>query len=140
PVVGVAGLLEDAGLRTTQWFKADGQRIALLGPETVSLGGSEYLWTLHRRRAGRLAPLDLELERRVQTACRAAIEAGLVASAPDCAEGGVGVALAEAAVTGPRPIGAGVSLHPSGRAEHGLISEGPSHPLGTVVTGSATKD
>jgi phosphoribosylformylglycinamidine synthase len=135
PVVGVAGILEDAELRTTQWFKADGQRIALLGPETVSLGGSEYLWTLHRRRAGRLAPLDLELERRVQTACRAAIEAGLLASAHDCAEGGIGVALAEAAVTGPQPIGAEVSLPPSGRADLSLFGEGPSRIVVTVSTG-----
>jgi len=31
----------------------------------VSLGGSEYLWTLHAA-GGRLAPLDLEVERRVR--------------------------------------------------------------------------
>src|SRR5437660_8747274 len=37
PVVGVAGILEDAELRITQWVKGDGQRIALLGPETASL-------------------------------------------------------------------------------------------------------
>ena len=71
----------------------------------------------------------------MQTACRAAIEAGLVASAHDCAEGGVGVALAEAAVTGPRPIGADVSLPPSGRADLGLFGEGPSRIVVTVSTG-----
>ncbi|MBI3629346.1 MAG: phosphoribosylformylglycinamidine synthase subunit PurL, partial [Candidatus Rokubacteria bacterium] len=126
PVVGVVGLLEDAESRTTQWFKTAGDRIALLGPPVVSLGGSEYLWHLHRRLAGRLAPLDLELERRVQAACRAAIEAGLVASAHDCAEGGIAVALAEAAVTGPVAIGAEVTLPAAGRADLVLFGEGPS--------------
>ena len=135
PIVGVAGLLEDAELRTTQWFKSEGQRVAILGPDTVSLGGSEYLWSLHRRRAGRLAPLDLEVERRVQAACRAAIEAGLVASAHDCAEGGLAVALAEAAVSGPQPIGADVSVPRGGRAELTLFGEGPSRIVVTVSAG-----
>src|SRR5262249_55970568 len=49
PVIGVVGLLDDAGLLATQWFKAAGERIALLGPDTVSLGGSEYLWTRYAR-------------------------------------------------------------------------------------------
>ncbi len=132
PVVGVVGLLEDAESRTTQWFKTAGDRIALLGPPVVSLGGSEYLWHLHRRLAGRLAPLDLELERRVQAACRAAIEAGLVASAHDCAEGGIAVALAEAAVTAPVAIGAEVTLPAAGRADLVLFGEGPSRIVVSV--------
>ncbi len=135
PVVGVVGLLEDADLRTTQWFKSPGHRIALLGPSAVSLGGSEYLWVLHRRLAGRLAPLDLELERRVQAACRSAIEAGLVASAHDCAEGGIAVALAEGCVTGPAPIGAEVALPGAGRTDLTLFGEGPSRIVVTVAPG-----
>jgi phosphoribosylformylglycinamidine synthase len=134
PVVGVAGLIEDAEHRTTQWFKADGHRVALLGPPTVSLGGSEYLWTFHRRLAGGLAPLDLELERRVQGACRAAIGAGLVASAHDCAEGGLAVAVAEGCVTGPRLLGAVVDL-PGARADLVLFGEGPSRIVVTVEPG-----
>ena len=50
--------------------RAPASAIALLGPEAVSLGGSEYLWTRHGRLAGALAPLDLETERRVQAAAR----------------------------------------------------------------------
>ncbi|MGH7340981.1 MAG: phosphoribosylformylglycinamidine synthase subunit PurL, partial [Candidatus Rokuibacteriota bacterium] len=71
PIIGVVGLLEDAGRLATQWFKRAGDRIALLGADAVSFGGSEYLWTLHGRLAGTLAPLDLELERRVQAAVQA---------------------------------------------------------------------
>jgi phosphoribosylformylglycinamidine synthase len=135
PVVGVVGLLQDAETRTTQWFKSAGHRIALLGPAAVSLGGSEYLWHLHRRLAGRLAPLDLEVERRVQFACRAAIDAGLVASAHDCADGGIAVALAEAAITGPAPIGAEVTLPGAGRADLTLFGEGPSRIVVSVPPG-----
>jgi phosphoribosylformylglycinamidine synthase len=133
PIVGVVGILEDASRATTQWFKGPGHRIALLGPDAVSLGGSEYLWVLHRAVAGRLADLDLGLERRVQAAVVAAIEAGLVLSAHDCAEGGVAVALAECCITGPESVGATVSLPAGGRIDLVLFGEGPSRVLVSVA-------
>jgi phosphoribosylformylglycinamidine synthase II len=132
PIVGVVGVLEDAERRATQWFKGAGHRIALLGPEAVSLGGSEYLWVLHRRLAGALAALDLPLERRVQAAIQAAVGAGLVLSAHDCAEGGLAVALAEACVTGPEPVGGTVSLPRAERPDLALFGEGPSRVVVSV--------
>jgi phosphoribosylformylglycinamidine synthase len=133
PIIGMVGLLDDVDARCTQWFAGEGDRIALLGPEAVSLGGSELLWHRHRMVAGRLAPLDLAMERAVQEAIRAAIGARLVASAHDCAEGGVAVALAEACVSGPRSNGAVVDLGPSGlRGDLTLFGEGPSRAVVSV--------
>jgi phosphoribosylformylglycinamidine synthase II len=132
PIVGVVGLLEDAALLATQWFKAGRHRVALLGSEAVSLGGSEYLWARHGRVAGVLAPLDLELERRVQAAVRGAIGAGLASAAHDCAEGGVAVALAEACVTGRSAIGCEVALAGGRRPDETLFGEGPSRVLVSV--------
>jgi phosphoribosylformylglycinamidine synthase len=132
PVVGVVGLLEDAGRQTTQWFKGDGHRVALLGPDAVSLGGSEYLWARHGVLAGRLAPLDLEVERRVQAAVQAVIAAGLITAAHDCAEGGVAIALAEACVTGRAPVGCEAALTAGARHDHVLFGEGPSRVLVSV--------
>jgi phosphoribosylformylglycinamidine synthase len=132
PVIGVVGLLEDASRLATQWFKGAGHRIALLGPDDVSLGGSEYLWIRHRRLAGALAPLDLGMERRVQGAVRAAVAAGLVTATHDCAEGGLAVALAESCVTGPAPVGCEVTLEGEGRADVVLFGEGPSRVIVSV--------
>jgi phosphoribosylformylglycinamidine synthase II len=132
PVIGVVGVLDDARRLATQSFKAPGQRIALLGPDAVSLGGSEYLWAVHGRLAGGLAPLDLEVERRVQSAVRAAVGAGLVTAAHDCAEGGVAVALAESAVTGATPVGCDVGVPATTRADLALFGEGPSRVMLTV--------
>ncbi len=138
PVIGMAGLLEDAEARATQWFQQEGDRIALIGPDAVSLGGSEYLWALHQRAAGRLAPLDLGLERRVQEACRASIGARLLRSAHDCAEGGLAVALAEACVTGPAALGAAVELPVAGEREDlALFGEGPSRVVVSVAAAAA---
>jgi phosphoribosylformylglycinamidine synthase len=132
PIIGMAGLLEDAERRTTQWFKGEGDRIALLGPDDVSLGGSEFLWTLYGKVAGRLAPLNLKVERSVQSACRAAIEQGLAASAHDCSEGGLAVALAEACVAGPALLGADVALPPGARSDVVVFGEGPSRIVVSV--------
>jgi len=133
PVIGMAGILDDAEARCTQWFAEAGDRVALLGPDAVSLGGSEWLWVQHRTMAGRLAPLDLAVERAVQEACRAAIAARLLGSAHDCAEGGLAVALAEACMSGPRPLGAEVELGSGGRrADLTLFGEGPSRVVVSV--------
>jgi phosphoribosylformylglycinamidine synthase len=133
PVIGMAGILDDAEARCTQWFATPGDRVALLGPEAVSLGGSELLWLRQRRIAGRLASLDLVVERAVQEACRAAIGARLLASAHDCAEGGLAVTLAESCVSGPRPVGADVDVGSIGeRADLTLFGEGPSRVVVSV--------
>jgi phosphoribosylformylglycinamidine synthase subunit PurL len=138
PIIGVVGVLDEAERHATQWFKGDGHRIALLGGTGISLGGSEYLWTLHGVLGGELAPLDLELEGRVQAAVRAAVQAGLVSACHDCAEGGVAVTLAEGCVSGPALIGCTVTLAESHRSDLALFGEGPSRLVVTVETERAS--
>ncbi len=97
PVIGMVGLLEDLEKRMTPGFKRAGDAVAVLGPLTAdpaTLAGSEYLRVVHGHVAGRPA-IDLELEARLQRVLLAAIEAGLLASAHDCSEGGLAVTLAE---------------------------------------------
>jgi phosphoribosylformylglycinamidine synthase subunit PurL len=132
PVIGVVGVLEESGRRATQWFKEAGHRVALLGPDSVSLGGSEYLWVRQRKLAGRLAPLELETEGRVQRAVRAAVSAGLCTAAHDCSEGGVAVALAEGCVTGRELVGCEATVPAAARADLTLFGEGPSRVVVTV--------
>jgi phosphoribosylformylglycinamidine synthase subunit PurL len=137
PIIGVVGVLDDASRRATQWFKEPGHRVALLGPASVSLGGSEYLWARHRRLAGRLASLDFEAERRVQWAVRAAVSAELVTAAHDCSEGGVAVALAESCVTGRAVMGCEVTLVTADRTDLALFGEGPSRVVIAVEAARA---
>ncbi|MBI4505276.1 MAG: phosphoribosylformylglycinamidine synthase subunit PurL [Chloroflexi bacterium] len=102
PVVGMLGLLEDATRRCGLAFARDGDIVALVGPEGRELGGSEYLATILGRVAGAPPVLDLALEARVQRVVRAAIAAGWLSAAHDCADGGLAVALAECCVAGER--------------------------------------
>src|SRR5262249_42017790 len=78
-------------------------------------------------------------ERAVQAACPAAIEAGYVRSAHDCAEGGIAVALAECCITGPQRLGAVVRLSGTGRVDETLFGEAPSRILVTVAPGDTER-
>jgi phosphoribosylformylglycinamidine synthase II len=101
-VVGMVGLLEDLERRSSAAFQGDGDAILLLGPVGMDLGGSEYQRLAHGHNAGPPPSLDLAVESRVQAAALEAIASGLVRSAHDLAEGGLGVALAECCVLGGR--------------------------------------
>jgi phosphoribosylformylglycinamidine synthase len=62
------------------------------------MDGSEYQKAHFGRVEGRVPDVDLEAERRLQAALRAAIGRRLVKSAHDCSEGGLAVCLAECAI------------------------------------------
>jgi len=112
PVIGMVGRIEDIDTRLGCGFAATGDRILVIGPLLAELGGSEYLRIAHGFNAGPPPALDLELERRVQHAVLAAAQAGLLASAHDCSDGGVAVALAECCIAG--GVGASVDLGDAG--------------------------
>jgi phosphoribosylformylglycinamidine synthase len=134
PIIGVVGIVDEAERLVTQSFSAEGDRIALLGPDAVSLGGSEYLWMRDRIVAGALAPLDLGLERRVQAAVREAVNGGLVSAAHDCADGGLAVALAEACVSGRHGrVGCEAQVRGAARLDLELFGEGPSRIVVAVA-------
>jgi len=94
---------------------------ASIGGEADALAGSEYLELAHDRVAGR-PRIDLELERRLQQVCLQAARAGLLASAHDCAEGGLAVALAECCLLGDLGFD-GAALSVSGRRDAALFGE-----------------
>lgn len=108
PTVGMVGVLADAERHATSALRRDGDRLLLLGPLAGELGASEYLALIHGLELGSPPALDLELERRVQTAVIRAIESGRCDTAHDTSEGGLAVALAEMALAGGK--GARVSL------------------------------
>ena len=107
-VIGMVGHIADVEKRVTAGFSTDGDKIALVGPLTAELGGSEYQRLAHGTNTGPRPELDLDLERRVQQFVLEAIDTGLVRSCHDLSDGGLGVALAECCILGGR--GASIAI------------------------------
>jgi phosphoribosylformylglycinamidine synthase II len=127
PTVGMVGLIADERHVTTQHFKRAGDAILLLGGIGDELGGSQFVAVVHGRKEGRPPRLDFARELALQEAVRGLIRQGLVRSAHDCSEGGLAVALAECAISGPEPLGADVNLETAGlRGDQVLFNESQS--------------
>jgi phosphoribosylformylglycinamidine synthase len=124
--VGLFGSEEDI---VTQYFKADGDVVLLLGRAVgtakSSLSGSEWLTRTIGRICGETPVLDLELESDVQQVVRELCRAHLLSSAHDVSEGGFAVALAECATTAPRAEldrGADVKVIPHGEGPLSVLA------------------
>ena len=104
PIVGALGLTQNVDRRAAAGFQQPGHLVVLLGAAAIdgpsqALAGSEYLEICHNLVAGRPS-IDLTLEAKVQALCRRAIAEGLIASAHDCSDGGLAVAIAESCILG----------------------------------------
>ncbi len=98
PVIGVVGLLDDYRMRVPTAFPRPGLIVYMLGETFPELGGSEFAETVLGTVAGRPPAVDLERERRLLVFLQDSAQASLLASAHDCGDGGLGVALAECAI------------------------------------------
>jgi phosphoribosylformylglycinamidine synthase II len=129
PTIGMVGLIEDTRKIITQGFKNDGDIVALLGINGEGLAVSEYSAVIDGRSTAdmvsgsELTAIDLELEKKVQSACLALCEAELLKSAHDCSEGGLAVALAESCFSsnGREAVGATLTLATDGLAAESLL-------------------
>src|SRR5881398_3826965 len=110
PTIAMVGLIDDEKYITTQWFKNEGDMIILVGEIGNEIGASRLLKICHGCEEGPPPRVDLELEIKVQDAVRDLIRRGLVKSAHDCSEGGLGVALAESCFNPQESFGAEISL------------------------------
>ena len=101
PVVGMVGLLSRVDRAVPSHAHASGDAVFVLGETRAELGGSQ-LWEAVYGFVGGMPPrVDLAAERRLVDYLVAAAERGLVRTAHDCSQGGLGVALAEVAMGGP---------------------------------------
>jgi phosphoribosylformylglycinamidine synthase len=133
PTIGMVGLIADVAQVLTPWFKADGDLIVMLGRTRQEFGGGEYLKQIHGLTRGTPPWIDLQLERAVQSCCLTAIEQGILRSAHDVSEGGLGVALAECCIGGPeKNLGARIETREMIRGDALLFSESQSRIIVSV--------
>ncbi len=135
PVIGMVGLIEDTRKIVTRGFKQTGDLVAILGETRDDLAASEFAQAVAGRSteeiaaAGVVPKVDLGLERRIQEACLKMADEMLLASAHDCSDGGLAVAVAESCFSslGRTALGAELSLTSHGLAAESLLfGETPS--------------
>lgn len=99
PTIGMLGVIDDIAHVTPSGFRSEGDAIFLVGAEADgTFGGSELLQLVSGEVTGVSPTIDLDFEGRLQSSLLRAIRTGAVRSAHDAAEGGVAVALTEAAI------------------------------------------
>lgn len=129
PVLGIVGLLPTVK-PTPMAFPEAGLDIVLLGglstTDLTHFGGTQYAKQVLSSLWGLPPKLDMPLEKRVQTATREIVLAGLAAAAHDLGEGGLAVALAECTFAG---TGAQIQLESDLRPEFLLFHEASSRVL-----------
>jgi phosphoribosylformylglycinamidine synthase subunit PurL len=134
PTVAMVGLIDHEKHITTQFFKAAGDAIILVGEIGDELGGSRFLKVCHGEKVGPPPQVDLAHEIAVQNAVRDLIRDGLVKSAHDCSEGGLAVALAESCFNPDGVLGANVDLAAENApAEQLLFNESQSRILISIA-------
>jgi phosphoribosylformylglycinamidine synthase len=100
PVVGVVGVLDDASLAVGAAFQDQGDVVLVAGDGPAALDGSAYQRVVDGTTEGRIPEPDLAGERRLHEFLAAAAERRLLRSAHDVSDGGLAVAIAEAAILG----------------------------------------
>ena len=98
PVVGVLGVIDDVARRIPSGWQDDGNNIYLLGTTADELDGSAWAKDLHNHLGGKPPKVDLNKEKQLAELLHGASMQGLVEAAHDVSEGGLGVAILEAAL------------------------------------------
>ena len=129
PVVAVLGVIDDVTKRTPSAWNAAGDRVFLLGETREELSGSEWAHVVHGHLGGLPPRVDLAAEKSLAELLRESV--GLLTSAHDLSDGGLGQALVEASLR--HDVGVTVSL--PGDAFVDLFAESTARVLVTVAPG-----
>ena len=132
PVIGMVGLVPDITKICGQSWVNQGDLIYLLGNSQPTLAASEYLAAIYQTVAGKPPTVDLELEKKVQAACRHGIRQRLIKSAHDLAEGGLAVTLAEACIGNELGATVNIPVSESQRLDEVLFGEAGSKIIVSV--------
>ena len=126
PVVGIVGKIEELYRKPPGFELLEGNRLVLLGPSDIGLGGS--LWSaLHGFDHEELIDVDFEIHKVLADLVRGLIFDGTIDGIHDLSAGGLGVALAE--MVAKSKFGISVARTPDTLS---LFGEGPSRVLVSI--------
>ena len=98
PVVGVLGVIDNVARRIPSGWQDEGNNIYLLGTTYDELDGSAWAKDIHDHLGGQPPKVDLPKEKQLADLIHGASIQGLIESAHDISEGGLGIALIEASL------------------------------------------
>jgi phosphoribosylformylglycinamidine synthase len=98
PVVGVLGVIDNVARRIPSGWQDDGNNIYLLGTTKDELDGSAWAETIHQHLGGKPPVVDLANERKLADLMHGAAIQGMIEAAHDISEGGLAIAIVEAAL------------------------------------------
>ncbi|HEY0402719.1 MAG TPA: AIR synthase-related protein, partial [Blastococcus sp.] len=133
PVIGVLGVHADVRRRIPGGWRADGERVLLLGETRPEFGGSAWASVVHGHLGGKPPVADLAAERRLGELL--ASLTGLVSSAHDLADGGLAQTLAESALR----YGVGARLRLDADPFTALFSESAARAVVTTSDPDAVR-
>jgi phosphoribosylformylglycinamidine synthase II len=131
PIVGMLGLIDDYRLLVRPGFPGAGLLVYLVGETFPELGGSEFAEVVLRTVSGHPPALHMAREASLHRMLVEGARADLLASAHDCSDGGLAVALAESALAG--DTGFAVSLPGDEPWYVALFSESASRAVVSVA-------
>ncbi|WP_370617496.1 phosphoribosylformylglycinamidine synthase subunit PurL [Mumia sp. Pv 4-285] len=129
PVVGVLGVVDDVTKRIKQGFAADGDIVLVLGTTRDELDGSAWSQVVHQHLGGVPPQVDLAAEKALADLMVEVAKQGLATAAHDLSDGGLAIALAEAAIRN----GVGATVAFEGDAFEALFSESAARAMVTVA-------
>jgi phosphoribosylformylglycinamidine synthase II len=106
PTIGMLGVLDDIDNIMTADFKQPGDFIYLIGESQNDIASSQYLASYHKIAASPAPYFDLDKEYDMHQVIKELIKHKVIASAHDVADGGLYIALLEAAM----PLGLGFDI------------------------------
>lgn len=106
-LISAIGVIDDIHTCVTMDLKAPCNDIYLIGATAAELGGSEYFKVIGIE-SGQVPDVDLKRAPQIMKQVHTAIEQGIIKSAHDLSEGGLGLAVSEMAFSG--DIGVNIDL------------------------------
>ncbi len=143
PVVGVVGILEDVTKAVPAGFQKVGDTVMLLSTgfwyddQAREIGSTEFAKVIFETFWGEPTPIQLKVEAKLQKLLGDLADQRLILSARDVADGGIAVALAEAAFA--KGVGCTIDLPDQLRGlpdTYPLFSEAPTRVLLTCAPSS----
>jgi phosphoribosylformylglycinamidine synthase II len=130
PTIGMLGVLKDKSKRMTLNFKNENDSIYLIGSSKNCISSSEYLYSYHKVKNTPAPSFDLNEEYEVQKAVKKVIQAGIIQSAHDCADGGLFITLLESSMV--NGLGFDISSDETVRKDAFLFGESQSRVIVSV--------